>query len=81
MVWFDLEELSKEKRDGGMAFKNLHIFNLALLGKMRWRLIKEPNALMSRILKAKYFHNGDFLISSIGQYPSYKWEAFGPTRI
>lgn len=30
-------------------------FNLAMLAKQAWRLVTEPNLLLCRILKARYF--------------------------
>lgn len=43
------------KKRGGLGFRNLHGFNLALLGKQCWNLIDKPNALVSRVLKARYY--------------------------
>lgn len=53
--WEKWESLCKHKNKGGMSFQNLHIFNIAMLGKLGWRIKKSPQALISRILKAKYF--------------------------
>ncbi|GAU30093.1 hypothetical protein TSUD_38890 [Trifolium subterraneum] len=38
--WMSWERLSMHKNDGGMDFKSLHAFNLAILGKQgnRWRI-------------------------------------------
>lgn len=63
-----------------MTFKNLHVFNLALLGKIRWRLIKELNSLVYRMFKAKYFAICDFLSSSIGRNSSYTWQSIWTAR-
>lgn len=54
------EKLCVSKVDGGRGFRDLHLFNVALLGKMAWRLIMEPEALVCRLLRAKYFPNADF---------------------
>jgi len=40
------------KNDGGMSFKNLPTFNLAMLGKQGWRLMKNSNLLVARLYKA-----------------------------
>ncbi|XP_026451664.1 uncharacterized protein LOC113351990 [Papaver somniferum] len=42
-------------RFGGLEFKNLEKFNLALLAKMAWRLVTQPDLLSSRVIKSKYF--------------------------
>ncbi|KAE8781173.1 Alanyl-tRNA synthetase [Hordeum vulgare] len=38
---------------GGMGFRNLHLFNLAMLGKHDWRLLTKPDSLCARVLKAR----------------------------
>lgn len=38
-----------------MGFRDFEIFNLVLLAKQAWRLLINPNTLVSKILKAKYF--------------------------
>lgn len=55
--WLTLEALCKHKNDGGLGFRNLHTFNVAMLGKLVWRLHKNPTSLVGRILKVRYFSN------------------------
>lgn len=40
---------------GGMGFKKLRVFNLAILTKQGWRLFQNENSLLCMLLKAKYF--------------------------
>ncbi|KAL9678308.1 hypothetical protein QQ045_016151 [Rhodiola kirilowii] len=47
--------------------------NLALLAKQGWRILTEPNQLVSKIFKAKCFPNSDLLNASAGSRPSYGW--------
>lgn len=42
------------KRNGGAGFYSLGNVNLALLTKLAWRLVLDPNALVSKVLFAKY---------------------------
>ena len=49
-----------EKDDGGLGFRNLHWFNLAMLGKHGWHFFTYPYALVSRVFKAKYFPRESF---------------------
>ncbi|KAL8464318.1 hypothetical protein ACS0TY_034008 [Phlomoides rotata] len=60
---------------GDMVFKNLHIFNLSLLGKMAWRLTIDHTSLVCRVLKVKYFPRSQFLESSLGHNPSLTWRS------
>lgn len=46
---------------GGMRFRDLELFNKAMLAKVSWRIIRKPDNLMARTLKGKYFQDGNFL--------------------
>lgn len=53
--WMRWEKVCVRKEAGGRGFKDLHLFNLAMLGKMAWRLVTDESSLACRILKARYF--------------------------
>ena len=63
--------MCKSKLEGGMGFRDLYDFNLAMLAKQRWRMLENPASLMVRMYKVRYFPNGDILNASIGNNPSY----------
>jgi len=69
--WMSWEKLSAQKIHGGMSFKDLSAFNLAMLGKQGWKFITKPESLVARIFKARYFPNGTFLMAQIGHNPNY----------
>ncbi|XP_073066021.1 uncharacterized protein [Primulina eburnea] len=73
--WLSWERLCTRKIHGGMSFRNLKSFNLAMLGKQAWNLISKPLSLMARILKAKYFPISSFMEASLGHNPSYIWRS------
>ena len=56
MAWLSWDKICVPKREGGLDFRNLKAFNLALLVKQGWRLQTNTNSLEYRVLKARYFH-------------------------
>ncbi|CAN0925181.1 Transposon TX1 uncharacterized 149 kDa protein [Linum grandiflorum] len=75
IAWLRWEKMCVSKDKGGMGFRSLMDFNLAMLGKHGWRFLQEPNALVSRVIKARYFPKGDFLTAKVGYRPSYVWRS------
>ena len=49
------------KLKGGMGFRDLQSFNLALLAKQVWRLLCDPDSLCAKVLRAKYYPDGNIL--------------------
>lgn len=80
MKWMRWSKLCRRKVDGGMGFKSLGNFNLALLGKQSWRILMNPDCLMSRILMAKYFWNKDFLDVPVQANGSFIWKSICASR-
>ena len=73
--WMSWERLCKHKSMGGMGFRNPRDFNLAMLGKQGWRLLSQPNSLVARMFKARYFPNATFLTALLGNNPSFVWRS------
>ncbi|CAN0906798.1 Uncharacterized mitochondrial protein AtMg00310 [Linum grandiflorum] len=53
---------------------------MLLLGKQGWKFLTDPDALVSRVFKAKYFPKGDFLSAPLGYRPSYVWRSITATQ-
>nr|AAY22445.1 bZIP-like protein [Gossypium hirsutum] len=68
--WIAWDTICRPKRNGGLGFKHIPLFNQALLAKQAWRIFQYPGSLVSQILKAKYFPHHDFLQVSSGQTSS-----------
>lgn len=63
------------KSRGGLGFKSLYGFNIALLGKHIWKCIEQPGLLVSRVLKARYFPDDHVLNATKGQGSSFIWQS------
>ncbi|RLM58085.1 Alanyl-tRNA synthetase [Panicum miliaceum] len=58
-----------------MGFRELPLFNKALLGKQGWWLLTRPEALCTRVMKGKYFPNTDFLAATRKRRSYETWKA------
>lgn len=59
-----------------MAFQNLSLFNQAMLAKIVWKLWIQPNSLVAKILKYKYYKRVDILMARKRTKKSYMWKVF-----
>ena len=73
-----MERTQKSRWHG---FRDIESFNLAKFVKQGWRLLQHPHSLVSRIFKAKYFPNTNFLEAKLGSKPSYAWRSISVWRV
>uniref|UniRef100_A0A2N9IN55 Reverse transcriptase domain-containing protein n=1 Tax=Fagus sylvatica TaxID=28930 RepID=A0A2N9IN55_FAGSY len=73
--WLSKTQLMRSKHIGGMGFRDLHIFNMALLARQGWRLLQYPNSIVSRVLKAKYYPGISFLEATVKSNASFIWRS------
>jgi hypothetical protein len=74
MHWFAWWKMCVLKKKGGMGFRDLQRFNLAMLAKQCWRLLCEPESLCAQVLRAKYFRSEDLLNAEL-KGSSYTWQS------
>uniref|UniRef100_A0A2N9G0A2 Endonuclease/exonuclease/phosphatase domain-containing protein n=1 Tax=Fagus sylvatica TaxID=28930 RepID=A0A2N9G0A2_FAGSY len=64
--WIRWSQLCLCKEAGGLGFRDLRMFNQALLAKQGWRLIQQTDSLFCRVFKAKYFSGTTFMEAKLG---------------
>jgi hypothetical protein len=72
--WTSWDNLIKSKSQGGMGFRDLKLFNQALLARQAWRLIAFPESLCARLLKAKYYPRGELTDTTFIKNSSAGWQ-------
>lgn len=78
--WGRWDSMCKPKSLGGIGFKRIHEFNIAMLGKQCWKLMTTPQSLVVRILKARYYPRSAFTDATLGFNPSYTWRSIMATK-
>jgi hypothetical protein len=73
--WLSWEVLSCGKDKGGLGYRDIHLFNLAMLARQGWHLLLNQSSLCAQALHAKYFPSGDLL--SVIEKPGifYSWRS------
>ena len=69
--WINWKKLCSPKAKGGMGFRDIQAFNLALLAKQACRLIPHTHSLFHQVYKARYFPTCLFMEAELGHNPSY----------
>ncbi|XP_062006063.1 uncharacterized protein LOC133723263 [Rosa rugosa] len=78
--WKTWNALCNPKEEGGLGFRSLSNFNSAMLAKQAWRVISNPNSLIARLYKAKYYPTESFWTAELHTSPSYSWRSIFSTR-
>jgi hypothetical protein len=73
--WISWARLLWPKMQGGMGFHDMRIFNQALLARQAWRLLIFPDSLCARVLRARYYPNGNLVDIVFTGNPSSTWTA------
>lgn len=73
--WLSWEVLTQPKSRGGLGFRDLHGFNIAMLARQAWRLLTVSDSLCARVLKAKYFPHSSILEAVPQPGISYTWRS------
>jgi len=50
-AWVSWERMGRSKTAGGMGFRDLQVFNTALLAKQGWRLMQHPDSMVATVMR------------------------------
>jgi hypothetical protein len=73
--WMAWENMMWSKDQGGIGFRDLRLFNQALLARQAWQLLQNPDTLCAQVLRAKYYPNGSLLDTVFAGNSSATWQA------
>jgi hypothetical protein len=65
LCWVKWDQICLPKEQGGLGVKNLAIFNKSLLGKWKWRVLSEEDAVWADLLNFRYGHLPSNLLAGI----------------
>ena len=72
--WVAWDKMTVSKKEGWLGFRDLMGFNLAMLAKISWRVIHNPESMLGVILRKKYFPNSTFLSAKKHNKSSWGWK-------
>jgi hypothetical protein len=78
--WLAWDRMTTPKSQGGLGFRDLHTFNLAMIAKQGWNFMTKPHSLVARIYKARYFPSSSLFEAKSGHNPSYAWRSIWKAR-
>ncbi|XP_021751079.1 uncharacterized protein LOC110716751 [Chenopodium quinoa] len=80
LCWVAWEKLYVSKKEGGLGFRNMKIFNEALLAKQAWCILSNEDSFVARVLKGKYFPHTTLMEAKIQANASYTWRSIMGAR-
>lgn len=78
--WIAWEKICMPLDKGGLGFRDMENFNLALLAKQLWRIFQYPSSFLARILKGRYFWSSNPLDVGKANSPLYGWTTMMAAR-
>jgi hypothetical protein len=68
--WLRWEKLTMRKEHGGTGFRHMYDINLVMLWNQGWKLLSNPDTILFRVFKAKYYPMKGFLEAKLGHKPN-----------
>jgi len=69
------EKLCSSKEEGGLGLRSMGLMNKALMARMGWKLVTDPDSLWASILGSKYLNNSSFFNCEANSKSSYTWRS------
>ncbi|XP_013607275.1 PREDICTED: uncharacterized protein LOC106313893 [Brassica oleracea var. oleracea] len=73
--WIAWPKITNSKKQGGLGIRDLRDFNIALVAKQSWRIVQNPQSLLERVFKAKYFPKTELLQAKARANSSHAWKS------
>ncbi|KAK2648200.1 hypothetical protein Ddye_015689 [Dipteronia dyeriana] len=73
--WSSWKHLCSPKHSRGLGFRDLAVFNRALVVKQCWRILTNPDSLATKVLWGCYFLGWDFLNADTDPIGSFLWNS------
>lgn len=80
MHWTSWEKMSHVKGRGGLGVRDIEKFNDAFLAKQLWRMLTQPNLLVSRVMRSKYLGRAQDWDKDPPKASSWIWKSLMGTR-
>ncbi|GAU38215.1 hypothetical protein TSUD_226360 [Trifolium subterraneum] len=78
--WLAWERLACPKAYGGLGFRNFEAFNKAMVAKQVWNIVQNPNSLVAKLIKARYFPRSSLFEAPLGYNLSFAWRSMCQAR-
>ncbi|GAU10125.1 hypothetical protein TSUD_418540, partial [Trifolium subterraneum] len=78
--WLAWERLACPKAYGGLGFRNFEAFNKAMVAKQVWHIVQNPNSLVAKLIKVRYFPCSSLFEAPLRYNPSFAWRSMWQTR-
>ncbi|GAU34127.1 hypothetical protein TSUD_66060 [Trifolium subterraneum] len=78
--WLAWDRLACPKAHGGLGFRNFEAFNKAVVAKQVWNIVQNPDSLVAKLIKTRYFPHSSLFEAPLGYNPSFVWRSMWHAR-
>ncbi|KAL2240948.1 UNVERIFIED_CONTAM: hypothetical protein Sindi_0736000 [Sesamum indicum] len=74
--WIAWDCLCHRMKEGGLGFRRMREYNIAILAKLAWCVVTQPNNILHQVLRHRYFPNATFFEARPGGSPFLTWRSY-----